>query len=489
MSEKKISIKKIVLIELLLVAVSAAMFSLILKEQSLGYLSLISLVVPIVIIIKTSSIKMVLTYGIVYGFVYYFTLNDFFVPLLGFSREWVFTGWLISSIYLSLFTAGAFLMIKVIHRRFKNQVLIWFLWSAVWVGFEFFRMFGFLSFPFGTVGNSLIGTSLQGGASLWGWAGLSFLVFGFNAFVVLAIYSLINKKYAEIIYVSIIISILLFVSWSTVPTEIKPKVRISAVQTDFDSFQKFDDRQNKLNTKKVFSLAKEAYKKRTELIFLPETVFGEPSDILSRELPEADIVFGSFRRTSGKIFNSAFMKQGSIKKALYDKNEPVLFGEYVPLKFFYQYLPLGRSLSFGKTNGVFKVKNIKIGIVICSEISSPFMIRNQALHGARLLAVISNNQWFTKGTMRYQLFQLARLRAIESGRYLVQSANGGYTSVIKPNGDIESVKEQGIGIVIGKVAFISKKTVYTLFGWIFPYIAAIINGFVLIYEFVWKLKS
>jgi apolipoprotein N-acyltransferase len=49
---------------------------------------------------------------------------------------------------------------------------------------------------------------------------------------------------------------------------------------------------------------------------------------------------------------------------------------------------------------------------------------------------VTNDAWFGHSTARYQHLQIAQMRAIETGRYLVRAANDGISGVIGPDGRV-----------------------------------------------------
>src|SRR5256714_13570399 len=54
---------------------------------------------------------------------------------------------------------------------------------------------------------------------------------------------------------------------------------------------------------------------------------------------------------------------------------------------------------------------------------------------ADALVNVTNDAWFGHSSARHQHFQIARMRALEEGRYLVRAANDGISAVIRPHGE------------------------------------------------------
>ena len=58
------------------------------------------------------------------------------------------------------------------------------------------------------------------------------------------------------------------------------------------------------------------------------------------------------------------------------------------------------------------------------------------LRQATLLVNVTNNAWYGDSTAPHQHLQIARMRALEAGRYLVRAANDGITAVVDPKGKV-----------------------------------------------------
>ena len=102
---------------------------------------------------------------------------------------------------------------------------------------------------------------------------------------------------------------------------------------------------------------------------------------------------------------------------------------------------------------------------ICYEIIYPGLVRELTLAGADLLTTLTNDAWYGRTAAPYQHFQMARMRAIEQGRYLVRAANTGISGVIDPYGQVlarSSLFEQAV--VVEEVRLLAQVTPYGRFG-------------------------
>ncbi|HQQ12106.1 MAG TPA: nitrilase-related carbon-nitrogen hydrolase, partial [Bacteroidales bacterium] len=81
--------------------------------------------------------------------------------------------------------------------------------------------------------------------------------------------------------------------------------------------------------------------------------------------------------------------------------------------------------------------------VICFE--SAFPVFSEAVSEGKygFMAIITNDGWWQSRGGYYQHLMLARLRAIESGMWVVRSANTGVSAVIDPRGNIRAQCDYG----------------------------------------------
>jgi len=77
---------------------------------------------------------------------------------------------------------------------------------------------------------------------------------------------------------------------------------------------------------------------------------------------------------------------------------------------------------------------VKLAVAVCYEDA----YGSEALYafpGADVLINVSNDAWFGDSIAPHQHLQIARMRALEVGRYAVRSTNTGISAFIGPDGD------------------------------------------------------
>ena len=72
----------------------------------------------------------------------------------------------------------------------------------------------------------------------------------------------------------------------------------------------------------------------------------------------------------------------------------------------------------------------------CAYCAKGELVAKFVRNGANILAVITNDSWWDDSPGHRQHFDMSRLRAIETRRYVLRAANGGFSGVIDPLGRV-----------------------------------------------------
>ena len=106
---------------------------------------------------------------------------------------------------------------------------------------------------------------------------------------------------------------------------------------------------------------------------------------------------------------------------------------------------------------------------------------------ANLLVNITNNAWFGKSFASEQHFQMSRMRAIETGRYLLRATNTGVTAAIDPNGTVKERAESfEYSVLSGTFEPMIGSTPYIKYGNSLFFILMILN---LLLGYLWVKKK
>lgn len=136
----------------------------------------------------------------------------------------------------------------------------------------------------------------------------------------------------------------------------------------------------------------------------------------------------------------------------YDKNRRVPFGEYVPLRSlvdrFGDLTPIPRDAIAGDEPGLLRTPAADLGVAISYEVFFPDRARVSVLQGAELMLVPTNAASFSTTQVPTQQLASARLRAIESGRWLLQAGPTGYAAAIDEEGRLHARSTLGASQVL-----------------------------------------
>ncbi|MER3390210.1 MAG: apolipoprotein N-acyltransferase [Microcella sp.] len=169
---------------------------------------------------------------------------------------------------------------------------------------------------------------------------------------------------------------------------------------------------------------------------LSAAVLDEVSDRL-----DAPVVVGTITVADEKTYNSALLwRAGEAAVDQYDKVRPVPFAEYLPARdFFYPLAPelfdlVPRDFAFGQRDTVFDIDGVIAGIAICFDIVDDDLVHRMVDEGAQVLLAPTNNADFGRTDQSVQQLGIARLRAIEQGRSLVNASTVGASAIVAPDG-------------------------------------------------------
>ncbi len=165
-------------------------------------------------------------------------------------------------------------------------------------------------------------------------------------------------------------------------------------------------------------------------------------DLVSREL-SAPLVTWAVTDRGDQSFNTSLLWEADAGVAdYYDKKHPVPFGEYIPDRAFWRpFAPdlidlIQREYTPGTTDMVFDIDGVIAGINICFDIVDDELLRQSVDEGARVILATSNNADFGRTDQSVQQLAIARIRAIELGRSVVNISTVGISAVIAPDGSI-----------------------------------------------------
>ncbi|WP_345461909.1 apolipoprotein N-acyltransferase [Deinococcus carri] len=316
----------------------------------------------------------------------------------------------------------------------------------MWVILEALRAKGPLAFPWGAPGYALTDTPLAPLASLGGVSLLTLLV----TVTASALAALGSRRHPGVVLALLAVwSVALLWGWRGAPAVPPPTRTAVLVQGAIDPRVKAQGRTlEELNV--YLGLTRRALGRGpADLVVWPETASPLPASdprVLGplRNLG-VPVLLGAPGDVPGQARNSAYGVDGRVT-GRQDKRVLVPFGESLPFAkaLGFLYTPLLSRLGMpgyisatpGRALNVLPLRDLRAGVSICYESVFPALSRQTVRAGANLLVVMSNDAWFGRGPGAEQHFRLGRLRAIETGRYLLRAGNDGVSAVVDPWGRV-----------------------------------------------------
>lgn len=321
--------------------------------------------------------------------------------------------------------------------------------ASVWVAREWLAM----NWPYGGFSWGRIAMSQTEGpfAPLLSWfgaTGVSWLVVALSA----ALYQLLRNHErrafsGQAFTFGIVLAALLAVPvW---PTTTNGELRVLAVQGGADA-SLFTDLPAGSVLKAQANATLEFADEDVDVVVWPENGAdidplrsGASAAVLSAlsERFDAPFVVGAITLRDEQYFNSSLLwraPEGLVE--IYDKAHPVPFAEYMPDRAFWRpFAPdlidlISRDYTAGTRSNVFDLGTARAGIAICFDIAYDDLIDQMVDGGAQVIFAQTNNADFGHTDESVQQLAIARMRALETGRSVVNISTVGSSAIIAPNG-------------------------------------------------------
>ncbi|MGB3373948.1 MAG: apolipoprotein N-acyltransferase [Microbacterium sp.] len=178
---------------------------------------------------------------------------------------------------------------------------------------------------------------------------------------------------------------------------------------------------------------------------------------------QAPLLANAATTRGGRTFNTSLLwTADTADPQMHDKVHPVPFGEYVPDRWLYEKLApdlvqlIQREYTPGTTAPVMNVGPVRVGLAICFDVIFDDVIQAGAQDGAQLFVFQTNNADFRGSDENLQQLAFARMRAIETGRAVVNVSTVGTSQVISPAG--EPIEMIGIDEAAAKITTLPLRT-------------------------------
>jgi apolipoprotein N-acyltransferase len=400
------------------------------------------------------------------------------VPLIALS--------VLQSIYFALgLGVWAFLYSRLSKQKgFSSPLALSVVFASIWTAREWLaNNFPYGGFPWSRLSMTQSDSILANYAFLGGMSLVSFLV----AFIGILLYFAINtirasNKLPIATGVAVIATFALAFLIPVGNTEKVGEIRIAAIQGNANAglFANPDRGSILRNHISASELIPRSEIGAIDLIVWPENA----SDIdplrnpdIQEEIEDyiaeysAPLIFGTITERSGQVFNSSLYWDNQGLRDYYDKKRPVPFAEYVPHRDFYRiFAPdlidlISRDYSFGIRDGIYELEEATAGTLICFEIAEDDIPRELVDQGSQIILSQTNNADFGFSDETYQQAAIAKLRAIETGRVVVNISTVGKSVIYDADGStIDEVEWFEPAVMVETVDLREGKTPAMQFG-------------------------
>lgn len=320
-----------------------------------------------------------------------------------------------------------------------------------WVLLEYLTSLGDLAFPWGFMGYALVDAPGRVLASLGG-------VYLLSLVVLLTALALSGRMY----WAGAVWALLWLVP---LPLPEGDQTALLA-QANIDPRKKFEG----ISVDQLYvDMTREGLQKnpQVQVVVWPETAVYQFMPELPALLGQRELISGFETGSTNRVVR---YMDGQVT-GFYDKNRLVPFGERFPWRAQFQplYSFIFGALGLGEVGdrpaGTGYPLLGRFGAFICYESVFPSVARILVRSGAEVLELGSNDGWYGPTFGGLQHFQMGRLRAVETGRWLLRAGNNGVTAIIDPYGRVRAhIPQHRREVLVGQFAYLKGQTLYVRLG-------------------------
>lgn len=400
-----------------------------------------------------------------------------------------------------------------------------------WLSYEFISHYGLLPWPWLILGNGLANSvkliqwyEFSGvlGGSLW------ILIVNIILFQIIrkAKCRIVSYKYVVLLFSIISIPAILSLITYSRYSEKGEIQNVLILQPNINPYtEKFSGLSDQQQVQRLVDLTESKMSDSINMVLAPETAIpimkfkgNLPTDTIIlpfnriiKKYPKSYFITGAITQyyaadsnsvlttnASSENYNSSLLIDTSLVVQVSHKNILVAGVEKEPFQEYLPFLPdvlielggMKGSLNSGKDPGLFTTSdNVKIGSVICFESVFGTYVRQVVNRGANYLVVLTNDGWWKESYGVSQHFCFSRIRAIETRRSIVRSANTGISGTINQRGDIvSSTNLNSLVSVVSQIKTNDALSFYVMYGNYIGLISLLLSGLTGIF-FIYRSKG
>jgi len=428
----------------------------------------------------------------------------FGVGLFGSGTSWVYVSihdYGYTGVPLALFLTALFVgtlalfpaLVFGLYRRFTSPRLAFLSFAGVWVLGEALRSWAFTGFPWLLLGSAQVDSPLSPWAPIGGVYLLSLIV----ALTGTLLVEFCHRRWWAIAPIALLwlVPLALPAQWTTPAAD---PLRVALLQGNLPQLAKWsaDGQRDAVNT---YTRLTRQVPDDVDIIVWPETALPmlerQARPFMARlqsTLPsDTSLLTGVVQRDAEGRYYNAITGVGDTRGE-YRKSHLVPFGEFLPLDFllrgvidFFD-LPMSDFAAGADSQPPILTHGIAVGSAICYEIVYPDLVAERA-RDANVLLTVSNDTWFGRSIGPLQHLQMAQLRALENGRYVIRATSNGVTAIIDDRGRLrEQAPQFETASVVGDIVPMTGQTPFTRTG---SWPTWLLSLLLLVPALVWKVRQ
>nr|WP_253943531.1 apolipoprotein N-acyltransferase [Nocardioides sp. zg-1308] len=383
---------------------------------------------------------------------------------------------------------AAFFVPLGIGLSWSMRLRAWPVWAALWwVGIETWRSgFPFSGMPFGRLAYATAGTPWADALPWLGMTGVSLLVALTGTTLAWVLLQLRAPSRAAYVAVAGLVAVTLAPALVPYPVEETGTTTVAAVQGDVPgtglnvpAVHREVTADHVRLTRELADAVAAGEQEAPDFVVWPENStavdpFLDPGInagiVAASDAIDVPIIVGGTNSDpldDGQVLNQGIVYHPGLGGGdRYTKRHPVPYGEYIPFRgsswmpsTYGRLTEVPRDMVRGTSLEPLRVADVLVADAICFDVAYDEGIAGQVASGAELVTVQTSNAMFSRTDQLAQQFEISRLRAQETGRWVVVAAINGISGVVRPDGTVvASVPARGQEVLVETVGLSSTLT-------------------------------
>lgn len=410
----------------------------------------------------------------------------------------------------------------LLNRFFKgsNTAFCFLGFPCIWVLFEWFRSVYFTGFPWLFLGYTQLDTPLSGYAPVSSVYAVSLSLTMSSAVMIVLLSNLSTKLWIDDhtpnknlenkarMKTQMFAAIALIIIWGVGEllrhqtwTEIKSKEHtVSLVQGNVLPMDKFTQADPIQAARNVYVALTEKHW-NSDFILWPENAIAYPLPMVEpflnelKNIAEANhstLITGLQTIIDNRDYYNSMIALG-LGSGIYHKRHLVPFGDYLPFEgtlrgliHFFD-IPMSSFVAGPEKQPLLKAGDLNIAPLICYEVAFPELVR-ETVKDAGVIVTLSEDGWFGDSFGPHQHLEIARMRALETGRPLLRATTSGISAIMSPKGELLATSPQFQALVLkGTFQAVTGETPWMKMG-IIPLFILLLLGFGLPGRFKYRFR-